>query len=226
MSFDKTVFTMLVTFVFMECLADNKKENSPVMNDCEIERMLSSADDRMLSPEYLSKVERKPYLFVRRYITANNPDVRNNAIIFCKEMNQEWCYPILLDALHDPVSGNRAVAASAILNLGSQVRKSDLFDAIAWQKNNFPADNAATVASLILAIGCAGSWQKGRGGNVVYKRVCDFAIAALVVIDPDKKLLYEDRGPFPYSRKELDSARVVYGLQASDMQQENSSKNK
>lgn len=261
------------------------------MKDREIEQLI--ADDKLLTKETMEKVDRKEYTFIKKYITSQNDDVRNNALTFCTLISQEWCLPHFFQCLNDPIIAHRSIAAQGILKLSPENKKTEIYNAISVLYNNSEKDNQSAISYCILTIGNIGdknditlleklrdqfskidilesayqqslaklgheksitqikeelklgkpedkikalqkvsyinipSWiedvkpllldttiaisiQMGRGSFRINKKVCDYAINTLIIIDPDKKITFDPMTHKPFTDEQIKDVQTLY----------------
>jgi hypothetical protein len=156
------ILIVIALFVGVFTIYSNsvKNKRDTFMNDNEIERMLASGDITLFSPEVLSKVEKKEYPFLTRYIKTGTPEVRGDAISLLAYINQAWCFPYLCIALRDDVISHRVWAADAVYKLNPVGRKVEVYSEIQWQNSQSINDGRVEVVRhLILVIGNIGNLE-------------------------------------------------------------------
>lgn len=299
--FIKSIVLLLCSLGLYCSDKDSQMQNSDStkgigMDDAIIERMISNGEIELISRENLTKIVKKEYSFIGKYIQSSDLDVRDVTVSFLDQIAQPWCYRWYIIALDDQVGQIRASAGKGILNLKKTGSIDQIFAAITAEHRLYPEHEVATpyliktignigqqtdikklvqvvgaiktddlsmddiqkallaaltklgdpdaidsvdnsllmgssvekmhaleiveytddkkwvpkVVPLLEDISVAHSYEKGPVR--IKKRVCDFALRALILIDHEKKLTLEPMGGIPYPDEDIADVKKIYGL--------------
>ena len=141
------------------CLCIGCRKNQIIenfMTDQEVERLVASGDDELLHPETLSKIDRRHYTFLPKYLHDENRFVRNILVNLLHHVNQKWCFTPLMTLVRDPLPSIRVLAAEGIFILSPEDSGDRLMREIEYQTNEYVDGREQTVVYLALGVGNTG----------------------------------------------------------------------
>jgi len=147
-----------------------------------------------------------PYLIKAIGNIGSKDDINKLRKIFGYEGNKEVTQALL--AACAKLGDEKAVGQiEEKLLLGSSTEKMDALDIVnyinikSWINSVLPLLNDCSIAVSFEI-----------GAHKVAKRVCDFAVNTLILIDPEKKIPLEPMEAFPYDDKEILLVKGMYGI--------------
>lgn len=141
------------------------------MDDGLVEKYIYEGNSKLLLRENLSKIEKKEYHFIGKYIQNGNSDIRDLLLLFLLEMNQSWCYKWFLVALEDDNPSIRVTAAKGILKLKNVGSVDELLAKIENELKTFPKEDHLSIPFLIKSVGNIGNFQDVERLKKVLKEV-------------------------------------------------------